>query len=138
MKEILKFNDFIRNETDWIDFEVNNYSFDEFKIIGSEDLTYGHVVELIFKEVQYIQIRDTWTSEVNDEIGLIKLLKDSEREKFVSLYGIEDKFNIYQIATEDYGDFIVSATSLRIDYTKVFYYKKNPLLENEKIAEWVV
>jgi len=137
MKEILKFNDFIRNEIDWIDFEVNDYSFDEFKIIGSEDLTYGHIVELIFKEVQYIQIRDTWTSEVNDEIGLIKLLKDTEREKFVSLYGIEDKFNIYQIATEDYGDFIVSATSLRIDYTKVFYYKKNPLLENEKIAEWV-
>lgn len=137
MEDIEKFNEFIKTETDWIDFEVNSYSFDEFKIIGSEDLTYGHMIELTFKEIQYLQIRDTWTSESNLGSGVLKLLINEEREKIIDLYGIEKKYRIYQISTEDYGHFIICSKSLNIDYTKVFYYIKDPLLENEKIADWV-
>lgn len=137
MEEIAKFNDFIKTETSWIDFEVNRYGLDEFKIIGSEDFSYGHIVELTFKEIQYVQIRDTWTSESKLEHGVLKLLVNDEREKIVDLYGIEKKFKIFQISTEDYGDFIICATSLVIDYTRVFYYMKDHLLENEKIADWV-
>jgi hypothetical protein len=137
MQEITKFNKFIRDSMMWIDFEVNDYSFGQFKIIGSEDFSYEHVVELKFEDVHFLLIRDSWSSDPNNETGVISIIENDEREALVNLYGIEYEFNIYQISTEDYGNFIVCAKSLIVDYTRVFYYPKSPLLDNEKLADWV-
>ena len=133
--KIAEINLLISQES-WFDFEILNLKGNNLSIIGSIDFNYYHNFELIFEDVFHMSINTEWKSDTSEPV--LHLVTENEAIELNKKYQIERGYNLFKIIPEDSKDnFYVAAKGLQIDNTKVYYYKKQNLGENEKIAHWV-
>jgi hypothetical protein len=132
--KINEINNFLSKEL-WYDFEISNSNFEKICIIGSIDFSYGHQIELYFLDVIHLTINETWKSDTKKKIFTI--LSGKEKEIFINNFGLESGFKIIKIINEDFKPFYIVTKEFDYNFIKVYYYKKENLKENERIAEWI-
>ncbi|MFT3992688.1 MAG: hypothetical protein QM660_00160 [Dysgonomonas sp.] len=112
---------FIRKHL-WFDFHVTDYDGYKLSVMGSTDLSYYHMLEIVFENVFFISgIVTGWHSETNARVFSIP---DNEYELNVK-YEIEQDYQLFVFKPEDYkNDIIIAAHSLTFDTTIVQYNLK--------------
>lgn len=121
----------------WFDFHVQNYDGYRLSIVGGQDLTYSHELELIFENVFYASIIfEEWRSDTSKTI--IEIPEKELNEKLNVEFEIHQGFQIFIIHPEDFKNKIyVAAKNLRFKKETVYYYDRQDLKENERIADFV-
>lgn len=109
----------------WLDFSVFHYEKNQLTIVGSDDFSYYHNVEIIIENPSYINGVMDWSCDIEDNfISLVKHNNDKE---------------IFEL--EFYSDselkFKVILASLSVNFDTVYYYKRGDLKAGERLAYWV-
>jgi hypothetical protein len=120
----------------WLDFEVLSYtSFGDgvLTIAASRDFSYYHNMEIRFVGVRYFSGVFSWKSSPS-RMGILVPDRDAPAEHRMDSRSDESSINFID---DDDGRITVLAESASIDLDTVYYYKRTPLAENERIAAWV-
>lgn len=126
----------IISKENWLDMEVQNLSGGVLVVAGSTDFTYGHSLEIEFHDVFYMSLNMEWKTDTSKPV--FHNLDYNESLSLNSKFQIEKGFSIVKIIAEDFSEpFYVAAKSLFFNTDKVYYYHKDNLGPNERIASWV-
>ncbi|SDE94442.1 hypothetical protein [Chitinophaga filiformis] len=119
----------------WFDFHVLSYDGRKLVIAGSEDLDYYHTLEVIFENVFFFKgYFDGWMSDTSAPVFILEVLDTELNGK----YEITQGNRVFIFRTEDYrNDVIIAAGSVSYNTDTVFYYQREDLKENERIADFV-
>ncbi|QDU50362.1 hypothetical protein [Gimesia panareensis] len=115
---------------------MESYSRGELLITGSFDFAYYHEVEVEFREVTYLSLPVLfWNPH-------FRLPLDDEIEAVRKFIAVGDRHMVFCIEAEsDAGfekiPFYVVAESVVLREGTVYYYEREHLEENERIADWV-
>jgi hypothetical protein len=120
----------------WLDMEFHEFTGTDLHIICGIDTTVGHSLEIIFEDVFHMTLNSSWMTETSKPVII---LSQGEELQHINLkYGIEQGYLLFKILSEDVkSPFFVAARSIRFDTTRVYYYKRENLADNERIADWV-
>jgi len=108
----------------WLDFSVFLYERDCLTISGSYDLSYYHNFELVITSPFFISGTIDWSCDVNDDF--IKISKSS----------LEDEF-IIEFYSDDELTFKIIGKDISINFDTVFYYKREDLKPDERLAYFI-
>jgi hypothetical protein len=134
-EKIKEINDFLKKEM-WFDFELLDYSKNCLTVVGSTDFSYFHNIEISFKDVFYISCNVEWRSDTSENI--IEIEQGDEARKINVANKIEQGYTLFKFIPEDNDSFFyISAKEVEYNTDCVFYYKKDNLKDNERIASWV-
>ena len=116
------------------DFYIIKYDNSEKLILaGSFDFSYYHNLEIIFTNVSFILLPGSVFT-----INKIRLAKNDEIKKLQEFsYGYNEGFTFCLEDTYYDNKFYISANDFEYKVQTVYYYKRENLKENEKIADWV-
>ncbi len=124
-------------ENAWFDFHVWRYDGRRFVISGSTDLMYYHKLEITFTKVFFASIFfEGWHANTSEPvIGL----PDKELTKELNMkFEIEEGYQIFVLKTEDFqNDIYVAAKEIDFNTDTVYYYRRQNLKENERVADFV-
>lgn len=128
-------NGIICNES-WLDMEVIGMNGGDIRVACSRDFTYGHFLELIFKDVFYLCLNMEWKTDTSKTV--LRILNNNKSYELNKKFRIEQGNLLFEISTEDLSEpFYVAAKDFEYNEDRVLYYKKDNLEENERIADWV-
>lgn len=129
-----KIDALIRKET-WFDFHVLSYDGYKLTVGGSIDLTYYHTLELIFEDVFFVSgFFNGWRSDTGQAVFQIP---DNEIE-LNNKFEIEEDYQLFVFRSEDYqNDIYIAANTISFNTDTVFYYERQNLKSNERIADFV-
>ena len=124
----------IRREL-WFDFHIYRYEKDKLIVAGGIDLVYYHTLEIIFENVYFIKgYFNGWKSDTTRPVFSIA----DENSPLNTRYEIEEGFHTFIFKAEDCeNDIIIAAGKISFNTDTVFYYKREDLKENERIAYFV-
>ncbi|WP_312116665.1 hypothetical protein [Brevibacillus reuszeri] len=116
------------------DFRIIKYEYnEELTLAGSFDFSYYHDIEIFFKNVSFIACPGS-----EFKANRIRLANEAEEEM---LYKISHAYQEgVTICLEDtyFGHkFYLSVSDLEYQVQTVYYYKRDQLKPNERIADWV-
>lgn len=133
--EIVREIDRIIRQQLWFDFHVLKYDGRNLTIAGSVDLCYYHQLEIIFEDVFFFQgYFNEWRSDTTQPVFI---LPDNEVELNMQ-YEIEEGYSLFIFKTEDFkNDVIVAAEKITYNTDTVFYYYRENLKDNERMADFV-
>lgn len=117
----------------WLDFEVTGLIDGKLKIKASSDFTYYHECEIEFSRVTYIHGPVTWGSNPSD--GLINLVSENELTSLINLYKLEPPCQGFRFSTDESFNVTIVAESVQANFDTVYYYERENLGSNERIAE---
>lgn len=110
----------------WLDFSIFLYEKNRLVIVGSDDLSYYHNLEIIIETPSYISGVMDWSCDLDDD--------------FIKVSNQDDIF-CPSLILEFYSDnelkFKVIAEKMSINFDTVFYYKRDKLNTGERLAYWV-
>ena len=129
-----KINSIIQKK-DLPDFKIDSYIQDNLVLTGSHDFCYYHEIEIKFKEVYYISLPSEFY------YPLFRLATLEETQAIEQLVAIELEAKAYCIEAEITSSiaplpFYLVAEAINVCEEKVYYYSRENLRENEKIADW--
>jgi len=135
MDRLTKINSVIRNKS-IPDFQIYSYNPNNILLVGSHDLCYYHELEIEFKEVWYLSLPTefcypTFRFVTLEESNSIKRFVDIEAEAII--YGVEAETS----SSIEPLTFYIVAETISVRERKVYYYQRENLQANEKIADWV-
>jgi hypothetical protein len=135
LETVQKIDSIIRSNL-WFDFHVVKYD-GQLILGGSTDLTYYHKLEIIFEEVFFFSgFFQDWKSNTKEEV--IKLPDENLRIKLNQKFEIELGYQIFVMVTEDYeNDIYIAAKKISFNTDTVYYYYRENLLENERLADFI-
>jgi len=120
----------------WFDMEIIGFDRGKLIIAGSIDFSYGHIMEVIFEDVFHATVNREWKTNTSTET--LHIVDNLESSEINLLFQIEQGYTLFKIIFEDLSvPFYISAKNVDFNTDKVFYYKKDYLAENERIANWV-
>lgn len=124
----------IRKEI-WFDFHVLNFDGHRLTVAGSIDLIYYHNLEVIFEDIFFVSgFFKGWHSDTEKTVFQIPENETELNEKFE----IEQDYQLFTFKTEDYqNDVIIAANTISFNTDTVFYYDRQDLKPNERIADFV-
>ncbi len=119
----------------WFDFHVFSYDGHKLIIAGSKDLHYYHKLEIIFEDVFFFKgYFERWMSETSDPVFILA----NQDTELNGEYEITQGHRVFIFKTGDYrNDVIIAAGSVSFNTDTVFYYLREDLKENERIADFV-
>jgi len=122
---------------DWFDFHVLKYDGYRLLIGGGVDLTYSHELEIIFEDVFFATIFfDEWHSDTRKTV--IELPSEKQNKELNLKFEIQQGFQIFIIHPEDFKNKIyIAAKNLNYKKETVYYYDRQELKDNERIADFV-
>jgi hypothetical protein len=131
---VLRIDNEIRQH-EWFDFHILNFDGFKLTVAGSVDLTYYHMLEIIFEDIFFVSgFFQGWHSDTEQRTFL---LPDNERE-MNEKYEIEQGYQLFIFRTEDYtNNVIIAAKNITFNTDTVYYYERADLKENERIADFV-
>lgn len=134
--EVFKRINEIVEKTNIDDFRIDSYTGANLLITGSFDFAYYHEVEVEFHEVMYLSLPVLFSN------PLFRLASDVEIEVVRKFIAVSDRHTVYCIEAESDASFekipfYVVAESVRLREGTVYYYEREHLEENERIADWV-
>lgn len=118
----------------WFDFHVYKYENGKLIIAGSADLLYYHTLEIIFENVHFFHGPfNEWKSDTTQTVFSM-----SEDDQMNVEFEIEQGYSAFIFKTEDYNNnVIIVAEKVTFNTDTVFYYKRDDLKENERLAYFV-
>ncbi|WP_342608520.1 hypothetical protein [Vibrio tritonius] len=109
----------------WLDFSIFSFETGKLVICGSDDLSYYHTLELVLSNPSYISGVFDWRIDIpnnfNDVINL-EMVSDGIKVNF-----FEDSEVKLKIICDD----------ISISFDTVYYYEKDNLASNERLANFV-
>lgn len=116
------------------DFYIYDYSMrPSLLFVGSFDFCYYHNVEIVFNEVSFVACPGGIF-----QADHIRLATKDELERIYAFsYGYNDTPTICLVDTTFKTKFFISAGEVKYSFQNVYYYKRESLAENERIADWV-
>ncbi|NMO18569.1 hypothetical protein HPC49_33200 [Pyxidicoccus fallax] len=126
-----KLNAFVA-ETNVKDFGLRWIQAGSLYVVGSEDLSYYHQVELVFEDFAHVNLPREFSSprlrlaSAHEALAPAHLRSDPELSTFV-----------FETPDAPGGVFFVCACRLRIEYGMAYHYRRTPLQPGERIAPWV-
>ncbi|KAA0541674.1 hypothetical protein FZW96_21600 [Bacillus sp. BGMRC 2118] len=116
------------------DFYIYNYEFNgDLTIAGSFDFSYYHDLEIHLNEVSFITCPGSIFN-----MDTIRLATEDESKRIFEIsHGYNEGFNICLEDSDFNIRFYISAMSFDYSIQKVYYYKRDNLKANEKVADWV-
>lgn len=112
----------------WLDFYFYKYDRNDLIIAGSYDFSYYHNIEIIAHQPINIQGNTEWTS--YPEMKFISALN-------ISSDPTSNPIKILQFHSDEGIELTLTAESFSYNLDTVFYYKRDNLGANERLAEWV-
>lgn len=137
-KSVVKqIDDYIR-ESAWFDFHLWRYDGRNLVISGSTDLTYYHKLEIIFTDVFFASTFFAgWHSDTDKPV--IEIPNTELNMELNIKFEIEQGYQIFIIKTEDYkNDIYVAAKKIEFKTDTVYYYKRENLDDNERLADYLM
>lgn len=134
LSEILKKLNHELSKTNISDFYIYDYSSRPSLILaGSFDFSYYHNIEITFNEVSFVTCPGGIFT-----VDLFRLATPDEVTRLNEFtYGYNDTQAICLEDTTFKTTFFISAAEVNYKFQNVYYYKRTPLAENERIADWV-
>lgn len=119
----------------WFDFHVFKYDGKNLIIAGSIDLGHYHTLEIVFEGVFFVQGFFTgWHSDTSKAVFTLP----NDEALLSKQFEIEQGYSVFIFKTEDYqNDIIIAAEKLSFNTDTVFYYEREDLKGNERIADFV-
>lgn len=113
----------------WLDFSVYLYDKGRLIIVGSTDLSYYHQLEVIVENPSYVSGEMTWSADVQSNfIQANNGLNMAEKSSIKRLDFYSDNNELA---------FSVVADKFSVNFDTVFYYHRDPLGENQRLAHWL-
>ncbi|MFP1733904.1 hypothetical protein ACLECU_16735 [Lonsdalea quercina] len=110
----------------WLDFSVFLYERGRLVIVGSDDLSYYHNLEITIETPSYINGVMDWSCDLDE--GFMKIsFQDNGSQKLSTL----------EFYSDDELKFKVVGESISVNFDTVFYYKRDNLSTGERLAYWV-
>lgn len=133
VKEI---DNYIR-QNDWFDFHLWRYDGRKLIIAGSIDLSYYHKLEIIFTDVFFAStFFQDWHS--NTKNPVIELPNKELNKELNLKFEIEQGFQIFILRTENYrNDIFIAAKNIEFNTDTVYYYARENLNKNERLADFL-
>ena len=134
---VKQIDDYIRQNA-WFDFHLWRYDGRKLIISGSTDLTYYHKLEIIFTDVFFAStFFDGWNSDTNKPV--IEIPEYELNIELNTKFEIEQGYQIFIINTEDYkNDIYIAAKEIEFNTDTVFYYQRENLGDNERLADFLI
>lgn len=102
-------------------------------LAGSFNFSYYHNIEITFNEVSFVTCPGGIFT-----VELFRLATEDELKRLnVFSYGYNDTPTICLEDQTFKTAFFISAAEVNYTLQNVYYYKREPLAENERIADWV-
>ncbi|RXZ77432.1 hypothetical protein EBB07_31200 [Paenibacillaceae bacterium] len=116
------------------DFCIYHYSSrPSLLLVGSFDFSYYHNVEIAFNEVSFVICPGGIFTVDHFRLAT----KDELQRLYEVSYGYNDTPTICLEDTTFNTKFFIAASEVNYSFQNVYYYKKESLAENERIADWV-
>ena len=105
----------------WFDFHVLEYDGYRLSIVGGQDLTYSHELELIFEDVFFASIFfEGWHTDTDRPV--IELPSKKLNKELNMKFEIQQGFQVFIIHSEDFqNDIYVAAKTLCYSTDTVYY-----------------
>ena len=116
------------------DFRIIKYEqHDELTLAGSFDFCYYHDIEIIFKNVSFIACPGAVF-----QVNRFRLANEAEEGMLHKIsHAYQEGVTICLEDTDFEHKFYLSASDIEYRVQTVYYYKKELLKPNERIADWV-
>lgn len=135
LKDKLSFISTFIAKQPWFDFEILEMNGGDLTIIGSDDFSYHHLLEITFHDVFHMSLNREWKSDTRNAVLLIE---DEEATKLNIKFQVEQGNFVFKFVPEDFDvPFYIVAQDVSFNTDKVYYYKKENLQIGERIADWV-
>lgn len=137
IKNIVCEIDQIIRKNKWFDFHVLQYDGHKMIIGGGADLTYYHNLELIFEDIFFVSAYfNGWHTDTSKPV--IEIPDSSLIQDLNTKFDIEQGYQLFIIHTEDYSnDIYIAAKNLTFNTDTVYYYEREGLKENERLADLI-
>ncbi|UQA63220.1 hypothetical protein [Polyangium aurulentum] len=126
-------NEFLRG-SNICEFSLWSFNEGRLLVLGSDDLAYYHVVEIVFEGVEYIDASTSlWEPRFRNATAV-------EAEAFWAAKGVKGEVELYVLEEEFDGKFtkhFVAAESMHVSTGMVYHYERENLKPGERIAPWV-
>lgn len=135
LRETVKMIDDMIRKHAWFDFHVFRYTGRNLIVAGSTDLCYYHTLEIIFENVFCFHgFFSEWHSDTSQPVFVLP----SHVETFNLRFEIEQGYTLFMFKTEDYSNNVyIASEKITFNTDTVFYYLRENLKENERIADFV-
>jgi hypothetical protein len=110
----------------WLNFSVYLYEKCRLVIVGSDELTYYHKIEIIVELPSYISGVMDWSCDRDDEFIRVRTQTGNPCQKYILEFYADDELKFKVIADE-----------IKLNFDTVFYYKRENLKTGERLAYWV-
>jgi hypothetical protein len=115
--ELMKFNNHVKENFDWLDFQVTLLDFTRMNIIVSDDPSYYFNYEINLYGVKYLSGNLTWTIDIDEDTCVVKIIDEIDSNILPSLR--ENCFYLRFNNTDlDTPSFIIMAENIVISYEK--------------------
>lgn len=110
----------------WLDFSVFLYEKNQLVIVGSDDLSYYHTLEIIIESPSFINGVMDWSCDLDEEFIKLSTYVDGSFE-----------ISVLEFYSDSELKFRTSAEKISVNFDIVFYYKKENLNIGERLAYWI-
>lgn len=110
----------------WLDFSLFLYEKTKLVIVGSDDLSYYHTLEIIIEGPSYINGVIDWSCDLNEEFIKLSTYVDDSCE-----------ISVLEFYSDSELKFRTTAERISVNFDIVFYYKKENLNIGERLAYWI-
>ena len=116
----MKFNNHVKENFDWLDFQVTLLDFTRMNIIVSDDPSYYFNYEINLYGVKYLSGNLTWTIDIDEDTCVVKIIDEIDSNILPSLR--ENCFYLRFNNTDlDTPSFIIMAENIVISYEKKYF-----------------
>ena len=121
----------------YFDFEIYKYDGMNLIMAGNYDLTYNHSLEIIFEDVWFVSANFyCWSADYEKPIIELPTLEKEKELRIIHQTDQDHQFFIMH--PEDQNDIIIAANKISFNQDPVYYYLREDLKENERIADFVL
>lgn len=118
--ELMKFNNHVKENFDWLDFQVTLLDFTRMNIIVSDDPSYYFNYEINLYGVKYLSGNLMWTIDIDEDTCVVKIIDEIDSNILPSLR--ENCFYLRFNNTDlDTPSFIIMAENIVISYEKKYF-----------------
>lgn len=110
----------------WLDFSVFLYERGRLVIVGSDDLSYYHNLEITIETPSYINGVMDWSCDLDESFMEISIQDNGSQ-----------KSSIIEFYSDNELKFKVVGENISVNFDTVFYYEKDNLNIGERLAYWV-
>ena len=123
--ELMKFNNYVKENFDWLDFQITSLDFTRLNIIVSDDPSYYFNYEINLYGVKYLSGNLTWTIDIDEDTCVVKIIDEIDSNILPSLR--ENCFYLRFNNTDlDTPSFIIMAENIVISYEKKYFNQLQP------------